>query len=124
MKALMMIPPKPVPTAAFYDRYRRERPTIAATPDRIGRTCRYTGCSDIASLVENDFESTACAIVPEIGEGLAVAREVFPRGTALTGSGSVFFSLVPEGEEPRAYELSARLRERGIESYLCFLIFS
>jgi 4-diphosphocytidyl-2-C-methyl-D-erythritol kinase len=123
-KALIMIPPRPVPTAAFYDRFRRERPTIAATPDHIGRAFIASDSVDLASLVENDFESTACAMVPEIGEGLAVAREVFPRGTALTGSGSVFFSLVSEGEEPRADELSARLRERGIESYLCFLIFS
>jgi 4-diphosphocytidyl-2C-methyl-D-erythritol kinase len=83
-----------------------------------------SGAGDLTSLVENEFEATACAMVPEIGEGLKLAREVFLRGTALTGSGSVFFSLVPEGEEPRAYELSARLRERGTESYLCFLIFS
>jgi 4-diphosphocytidyl-2-C-methyl-D-erythritol kinase len=123
-KALIMIPPKPVPTAAFYDLFRRERPTIASIPDDIGRTFITSGSVDLASLVQNDFESTACVMVPEIGEGLAIAREVFPRGTALTGSGSVFFSLVSEGEEPRAYELSARLRERGIESYLCFLIFS
>lgn len=123
-KALIMIPPKPVPTDAFYDRFRRERPSIAATPDHIGRTFITSGSLDLAPLVENDFESTACAMVPEIGEGLRVAREFFSRGTALTGSGSVFFSLVSEGEEPRAEELSARLRERGIESYLCFLIFS
>ena len=123
-KALIMIPPKPIPTAAFYDRFRRERPTIATAPDEIGRNFITSDSVDIASLVENDFEATACAMVPEIGEGLVAAREVFPRGTALTGSGSVFFSLVSEGEEPRAYELSARLLERGIESYLCFLIFS
>jgi 4-diphosphocytidyl-2-C-methyl-D-erythritol kinase len=123
-KALIMIPPRPVPTVAFYERFRRERPELPHSPDTLGRACRATGLGDIASLVENDFESTACSMVPEIAEGLTVAREVFPRGTALTGSGSVFFSLVPEGDEPRAYELSARLRERGIESYLCFLIFS
>jgi len=123
-KALIMIPPRPVPTATFYDRFRRDRPVLAATPDDIGRTFVRSDSVDLASLVENDFEATACAMVPEIGEGLAVARELFPRGTALTGSGSVFFSLVSEGEEPRAYELSGRLRERGIESYLCFLIFS
>ena len=123
-KALIMIPPKPVPTAAFYDRFRLERPNVPHVPDAFGRSFIKAGSDDLASLVENDFESTACAMVPEIAEGLSIAREVFPRGTALTGSGSVFFSLVPEGAEPRAYELSARLRQRGIESYLCFLIFS
>lgn len=123
-KALIMVPPKPVPTAAFYNRFRFERPEIVYTPDSSGRSFMRSGAGDLALLVENDFEVTACGIVPEIRDGLTMAREVFPRGTALTGSGSVFFSLVPEGEEPRANELSARLRERGIQSYLCFLIFS
>jgi 4-diphosphocytidyl-2C-methyl-D-erythritol kinase len=119
-----MIPPKPVPTVAFYDRFRSERPDLVPSADLLGRDFVVSGTGDLTGLVENDFESTACAMVPEIADGLKVARGVFPRGTALTGSGSVFFSLVPEGEEPRAYELSARLQEQGIESYLCFLIFS
>jgi len=123
-KALIMIPPTPVPTVQFYERFRQERPELPLSVDTLGRACIPYGVGDLASLVENDFESTACSMVPEIAEGLAIAREVFPRGTALTGSGSVFFSLVPEGDEPRAYELSARLKERGFESYLCFLIFS
>jgi len=123
-KALIMIPPKPVATVAFYERFRQARPDVTHTPDTLGRSFMASGTTDLTLLVENDFESTACEMVPEIGEGLKLAREVFPRGTALTGSGSVFFSLVPEGGEPRAYELSARLRERGFESYLCLLIFS
>jgi 4-diphosphocytidyl-2-C-methyl-D-erythritol kinase len=123
-KALIMIPPKPVPTVAFYDRYRMDRLQISHTPDTMARSFANCGAGDLTMLVENDFEETACRMVPEIGEGLKLARDVFPRGTALTGSGSVFFSLVLEGEEPRAYELSARLREFGIESYLCLLIFS
>jgi 4-diphosphocytidyl-2-C-methyl-D-erythritol kinase len=123
-KALIMVPPQPVPTAAFYDRFRLERPIISDARDEVARAFMASGTGDLGPLVENDFEPLACAMVPQIGEGLKIAREVFPHGTALTGSGSVFFSLVAEGDESLASELSARLRGQGIASYLCFLIFS
>jgi hypothetical protein len=119
-----MVPCQPVPTGGFYERYRLEYPVVAAVSDDVGRDFANAGSGDLRSLVANDFERTACEMVPEIGEGLRIARQFFPLGTALTGSGSVFFSLVPEGEEGVAAELSARLGERGIASYLCFLIFS
>jgi 4-diphosphocytidyl-2-C-methyl-D-erythritol kinase len=123
-KALIMVPSKPVPTGAFYERYRLAHPVVNPLSDDVGRDFARTGSGDLRSLVANDFERTACDMVPEIGDGLRVARQFFPQGTALTGSGSVFFSLVPEGAEGMANELSARLGERGIASYLCFLIFS
>jgi 4-diphosphocytidyl-2C-methyl-D-erythritol kinase len=119
-----MVPSQPVPTGDFYERYRLKYPVVAAVSDDVGRDFANAGSGDLRSLVANDFERTACEMVPEIGEGLRIARQFFPQGTALTGSGSVFFSLVPEGEEGVAAELSARLGERGIASYLCFLIFS
>jgi 4-diphosphocytidyl-2C-methyl-D-erythritol kinase len=119
-----MVPSQPVPTAAFYERYRAEHPLINDVPDDVGRAFAKSGAEDLRDLIENDFERTASDMVPEIGDGLRIARQFFPQGTALTGSGSVFFSLVPEGEEGVAAELSARLGERGIASYLCFLIFS
>lgn len=123
-KALIMVPSQPVPTGAFYERYRLENPVVSALSDDVGRDFAKAGSGDLRSLVANDFERTACEMVPEIGEGLRIARQFFPQGTALTGSGSVFFSLVPEGEEGVASELSARLGGQGIASYLCFLIFS
>ncbi len=123
-KALIMVPSQPVPTGAFYERYRLEFPVVNALSDHVGRDFAQAGWGDLRSLVANDFERTACDMVPEIGAGLRIARQFFPLGTALTGSGSVFFSLVAEGEEGGASELSARLGERGIASYLCFLIFS
>jgi 4-diphosphocytidyl-2-C-methyl-D-erythritol kinase len=123
-KALIMVPSHPVPTGAFYARYRLEFPVVNDMSDRVGRDFAQAGSADLRSLVANDFERTACDMVPEIGDGLRIARQFFPLGTALTGSGSVFFSLVAEGEEGVASELSARLGERGIASYLCSLIFS
>ena len=123
-KVILMVPPKPVPTAAFYDRFRDQYPVLEEKPDCVGREFVAIQSDDLRSLVENDFEKTACEMVPEIGEGLRRAREVFSEGTALTGSGSVFFSLVPEGGEQVARDLTERLKAQGITSYLCELIFS
>ena len=123
-KALIMVPPKPVPTAAFYERYRTEYPVVHHVSDDVGRSFAKSGAGDLRDLVENDFERTASDMVPEIREGLRLAREFFPHGTALTGSGSVFFSLIVDGEEGVVSELSTRLGGQGIASYLSFLIFS
>jgi 4-diphosphocytidyl-2-C-methyl-D-erythritol kinase len=123
-KVLLMVPPKGVPTASFYERFRSRYPVLEESQDSIGRAFATASSSDLLPLVENDFESTACEMVPEIGEGLRCAREVFPQGTALTGSGSVFFSLVPEDGLDKAGVLRERLKAHGIASYLCELIFS
>ena len=122
-KALIVIPPKPVPTIAFYDRYRREWPALPAISDDLGRRFISSG-EELLPLVANDFEETACGMVPEIAEALSLMREVFPAGTALTGSGSVCFSLVPDGMEEVAVALSKRLTSQGFTSTVCFLIFS
>ena len=123
-KVLLMVPPKAVPTASFYERFRSRYPVLEDSQDSMGRAFATAVSSDLLPLVENEFESTACEMVPEIGEGLRCARELFPRGTALTGSGSVFFSLVPDDELDRAGVLRERLKAHGVASYLCELIFS
>jgi 4-diphosphocytidyl-2-C-methyl-D-erythritol kinase len=122
-KALIVIPPKPVPTIAFYNRYRERYPVVATSSDAAGRSFVSTG-EGLVPLVENDFEATACGMVPEIAEALRLMREVFPVGSALTGSGSVCFSLVPDGMEDSAVVLSKRLTSQGFTSTVCFLIFS
>jgi 4-diphosphocytidyl-2C-methyl-D-erythritol kinase len=123
-KVLLMVPPKPVPTATFYERFRRQHPLLSEVRDSVGREFVVGSSTSLLSIVANDFETTACEMVPEIGEGLRCAREVFPQGTALTGSGSVFFSLVPDGAEQAARDLTERLQVCGVASYLCELIFS
>lgn len=122
-KALIVVPPKPVPTIAFYERYRAERPALVSDLDARGRTFKSYG-EDLLGLVENDFESTAAGMVPEIAQALRLMREVFPVGTALTGSGSVCFSLVSDGMEEVAADLSKRLTSQGFTSTVCSLIFS
>jgi 4-diphosphocytidyl-2-C-methyl-D-erythritol kinase len=122
-KALIVVPPRPVPTAAFYERYRSVRTEVPLSIDERGRG--FISCGeDLLPLVENDFESTAGHMVSEISQALRFMREVFPSGTALTGSGSVCFSLVPDGLEEAALELSKRLTSQGFTSTLSFLIFS
>jgi len=122
-KALIVVPPRPVPTTAFYERYRSVRPEISQRRDEMGRGFISHG-EDLLPLVENDFESTAAGMISEISDALLLMREVFPEGTALTGSGSVCFSLVPDGMEEEALNLSKRLTSQGVTSTLSFLIFS
>jgi hypothetical protein len=81
-----------------------------------------SGKGEIPSLVENDFEQVVGEMVPVIRQGLQVAREVVPVGTALTGSGSVFFSLLKEGEEGLFEELKARLQPLGVVCYLSDIV--
>ena len=119
---LIMVPSAPVSTLSFYDRFRARFPVIADVPDRAMREGGSGGEFHLPSLVENDFESTAVEIVPAIGQGLEVARRVFPQGTALTGSGSVFFSLVPPGEEPLANRLIDTMQGVGVTCYLSSII--
>lgn len=121
--ALIVVPPKPVPTVAFYERYRSERPEVSPLPDTPGRRFITEG-TDIGPLVENDFEGTAGGMVSEIFDALRLMREVFPIGTALTGSGSVCFSLVRDAQKEEAVKLINRLSSQGFTSTLSFLIFS
>jgi 4-diphosphocytidyl-2-C-methyl-D-erythritol kinase len=121
--ALIVVPPKPVPTVAFYERYRAVRPGVPSLSDNRGRGFISDG-GDLLDLVENDFEFTAGEMVSEIRDALRLMREVFPMGTALTGSGSVCFSLVPDTKKEEARKLSNRLSSQGFTSTLSFLIFS
>ncbi len=122
-RALIVVPPKPVPTAAFYERYRSVRPEVPPCTDELGRRFISSG-EDLLPLVENDFELTAGDMVSEISQALRLMREVFPAGTALTGSGSVCFSLVPDGAEDDVRKLTKSLTSQGFTSTLSFLIFS
>jgi 4-diphosphocytidyl-2-C-methyl-D-erythritol kinase len=99
---LVVAPPKPVPTAAFYQSFRAHHPKIEpARDEEMERFALGGAVQSLPSLIGNDFEADVCQLVPEVGEGLALARTFFPGTTSLTGSGSCFFSLVPPSEEAR-----------------------
>jgi 4-diphosphocytidyl-2C-methyl-D-erythritol kinase len=82
-----------------------------------------SGQGELSALVENDFEATVCTLNPDVAEGLTLARSVFPHTTALTGSGSALFSLVPEGQESDMSVLSSVAQKRGYTIYRTCLIF-
>jgi len=113
---LLVVPPVPVATGPFYDYFRRHHPVIPERPldEPMERFCGAPSSEALPELVQNDFERDAVSMVPLIGEGLERARAVFPRGTALTGSGSAFFSLIPLGGEGRAMALTAELEALGM----------
>lgn len=119
---VLMVPPISVPTLAFYDYFRRSRASIPEGSDRALEDFLETGRGELVSLVENDFEPAVCELEPLIGEGLQAARSVFPRGTALTGSGAVFFSLVPPGREAEVPKLADKLQGLGVKCHLCSLL--
>jgi 4-diphosphocytidyl-2-C-methyl-D-erythritol kinase len=121
-KVLLLVPSVPMPTARFYDEFRRSRPEIVAQVDTALRDFSEGKGGNVLSLVENDFEPVVCALLPEVREGLRITREVCGQGVALTGSGSVFFALIPPGEEGKVAELSLRLHPLGITSHITSLV--
>jgi 4-diphosphocytidyl-2-C-methyl-D-erythritol kinase len=121
-RILIVVPPAAVNTQRFYDHYRMRRPEIPLSVDDPMQ--RYVESHEVSliSLVENDFESVVCEMVPAVAAGLALARRFFPVSTALTGSGSALFSLIPETDHQRMSELSAAATERGYSVYPATLI--
>jgi 4-diphosphocytidyl-2-C-methyl-D-erythritol kinase len=119
---VLMVPPVPVPTLTFYDFFRRTRPSLSACEDRELSRFVTTREGDLVSLVENDFEGAVCEMVPALGEALQRAREVVPKGTALTGSGSVFFSLLRTGQDALYHRLVERTEGLGVRCHLCHIV--
>lgn len=109
---LISVPSRPVPTAEFYKFFRERHPSIESCSDAVlERYSRKPQEFDLAELLENDFESAASQLVPEVGEGLALAREFFPL-TTMTGSGSAIVSLIERPSEALVgeYQRVAALR--------------
>jgi 4-diphosphocytidyl-2-C-methyl-D-erythritol kinase len=119
---VLMVPPVSVATLAFYEFFRRTRPSISECRDR--EMSRFVGShgGDLLSLVENDFEEAVCEMEPSLGEALQRAREIVPRGTALTGSGSVFFSLLGHGKDDLYPTLVERMEPLGVTCHLCRIV--
>ncbi len=114
---LISVPSRPVPTAEFYRFFRERHPAIESRLDSLME--EYSRCSlgrDLRSLIQNDFEDAACQLIPEVGEGLALAREFFPM-TTMTGSGSAIVSLVESGSEARIAEYQRRAALCGVVVY-------
>ncbi len=109
---LLSVPSRPVPTAEFYSFFRERHPTIQSCSDVVlEQYSRKPQDFDLAELLENDFESAAAQLVPEVGEVLALARKFFPL-TTMTGSGSAIVSLLERSSEARVgdYQRVAALR--------------
>jgi 4-diphosphocytidyl-2-C-methyl-D-erythritol kinase len=115
---VIMVPGESVATAAFYQRLRDNRPVISPCVDQERqRFLADPAYRVLEQIVENDFEPEVTQMAPSVAEGLAIARRFFPGGTAVTGSGSAFFSLVPPGREDVLPTLTRELSQRGIKAY-------
>jgi 4-diphosphocytidyl-2-C-methyl-D-erythritol kinase len=98
-EVLITVPPVSVPTIEFYRFLREQLPEVAAIRDSpMERLVSGESKSALADLIENDFERYVVALSPKVGEALALARQYYPKTTAVTGSGAAIFSLVPVGE--------------------------
>lgn len=119
-KVVIAVPPKPVATAAFYDLYRQRHPVLspARSDEEMERFVENPHPQGIVNLLANDFERDVVSFVPEVGEGLTIARRFFPRSTSLTGSGSAFFSLVSSDMEHRIPALVSDLEAHCITTHV------
>lgn len=121
-KLLLMMPQESVSTALFYKAFRELHPHLEAPLDTRMVEVESAGelsFSGIPELVENDFERCVVALAPSVGRGLEVARRYFPIGSGVTGSGSAFFSVIPEAEQGKVVELEQEISSLGIRVKLC-----
>lgn len=119
LKELMIaltVPRDSVPTGSFYDFYRRNKylPVGACVPDREMELVHCGRPVALDSLFVNDFEPYIRQFMPQLGDQLDVARDFFPL-TSFTGSGSVFFSVVPHESVPRISEYRKEVEKFGVD---------
>lgn len=119
-KVVIAIPPKPVATVAFYEFYRQRHPSLPSLRDdeAMARFVENPCSENIVGVLANDFERDVVSFLPEVGEGLAIARQIFPHTTSLTGSGSAFFSLVSGDMEHRIPALMSDLQARQMATHI------
>jgi 4-diphosphocytidyl-2-C-methyl-D-erythritol kinase len=114
---VIMVPPESVATAAFYHRFRERRPVVDNCIDpKRELFLNHPTYEFLQQIVENDFENEVIGMAPSVGIGLEVARRFFPGSTAVTGSGSAFFSLVPPGQEGKVPALEQELQKFGVQA--------
>ncbi len=118
---LILVPPTGIHTTAFYEHFRTRYPSISPKEDPDMQRFMELRDGALGSLIENDFEAAVCEVAPAVAEGLELARRYFPGLTSVTGSGSAFFALVPEGQESAMSKLITTARERGYSAYPCTL---
>ena len=95
---LLVVPPGAVATAAAYGELaalRRER-NLPPTP-RVLRLHRLASWEDVASHATNDFEDVVLPRLPELYQARDLLRGEGALLTLLTGSGSVYFGVFPDG---------------------------
>ncbi len=115
---VIIVPPVSVPTAEFYAFLRERYPDIQRCEDSLAQDFfSAPKWSKVAGLIENDFERVCVEFRPEVGRALGLARSIFPKTTAMTGSGSAIFSLVEPGQEGQIDVLERVMRAAGMDVY-------
>jgi|688.fasta_scaffold329094_1 4-diphosphocytidyl-2-C-methyl-D-erythritol kinase len=113
---LIAVPPVPVPTKAFYDRFRTTHPVVVPTTDCALDRFAADPSVGLHQLIENDFEADVVGMVPEVGAALSVLRGAFPGRSGVTGSGCAVFAIPEPGEEALFGAVENDLR--GLETTL------
>jgi 4-diphosphocytidyl-2-C-methyl-D-erythritol kinase len=117
-RIVIMVPPVSVPTAEFYAFFRERCPNIECCEDSLALDFFHSPkWSKVADLIENDFERVCVEFRPEVGRALGLARSIFPKTTAMTGSGSAIFSLVEPDQEGQIEVLERVMRSAGVDVY-------
>ncbi len=119
---LLMSPQEAVNTAAFYKAFRELHPSIDSQVDsdmeQVGRSGEVQFAA-VSGLVDNDFERCVVTLAPSVGWGLEVVRRYFPLGSAVTGSGSAFFTVVSDADGGKIRDLEQELSTRGVSVRRC-----
>lgn len=114
---LIGVPTSPVPTRAFYERYRQAHPEVACQRDEALEAFVAKPSRGLTGLIENDFEADVVAMAPEVGKALSVVREEIPALSGVTGSGCAVFALISEREQGKVAALTDELKRQGCAVY-------
>lgn len=128
-RIVVMVPQVSISTAQLFAHLRRRQPHSALSEDQALQSyCAARADSPHAqlllTLIENDFEGAVCELAPEVARGLQHARQFFPHTTAVSGSGSAFFSLITPGHADQMDALCCALRTAGYTVHQCSFVDS
>lgn len=115
----IIVPAAPVPTAAFYEFYRANHPSVPQAEDLAVRALPSRSRIDLPRLIDNDFEGDVARMVPDVGRALAMAREAFPKAAGLTGCGSALFVLATPSEQDLLRGLEHEVVRAGMTFHHC-----
>jgi 4-diphosphocytidyl-2-C-methyl-D-erythritol kinase len=114
-QVLIVQPPAAISTADAYraidERPRPQRPRDDSVSVAMNEALQRGDFASVESLMQNDFESVAVTMAPEVASGLAALRGAGASNAMLAGSGSCVFTIARDAEAIAAIGRSLKVAD-------------